>query len=166
MKVEIRMSSSLHDEAMIDLMRPHSIAFERVGFMSANCSWLASDHVVVFLGEYTPVADEHYRDDYHVGASISSECIFEALGRILQSGRGQFHVHAHGHRGTPRPSSVDCIGLPPMVASFAVSAPEQTSGYLILSEDSAWAEVSVPNYPEPMAATKITSVGFPIHHLL
>lgn len=166
MKIEIRMPSVLRAEAMADLMRPHPFAFERVGFLSSNCSWLAPDHIVVLLNKYHPVPNEHYLDDDDAGASIGSDSICDALARILQTGRGQFHVHLHEHRGIPRPSRVDLIGLPPMVRSFAVAAPSQASGYLILSEDSAWAEVSVPNHLRPLAATKITSVGFPFQRLL
>jgi hypothetical protein len=166
MKVEIRMPTALHAEAMADLMRPHPFALERVGFLSANCSWLASNHVVVLLSEYHPVPDEHYRDDDDAGASIGSDAICDALARILHSGRGQFHVHVHEHRGVPFPSRVDRIGLPPMVKSFAITAPSQASGYLILSKDSAWAEVFALNFTQPLPATKITCVGFPFQRLL
>lgn len=166
MNFEIRMPSQLRATAMSDLSRPHPFAFERVGFFSSVTSWVATDRVIILLNDYHVVPDHHYLDDPEVGASIGSDAILEALGRVLGSDRGQFHVHIHDHRGRPSPSWTDRAGLPPMLRSFSVAAPEQASGYIILSQDAAWAEVSLLRIGQPFVTTKITSIGFPQIHLL
>jgi hypothetical protein len=162
MKVEIRIPSTIRAEAMKDLARPHRFAFERVGFLATRTTLLGPDHHLVLVTGYHPVPDEHYIDDDSVGACIGGDAIRAAMQRVIDEGNGQLHVHLHDHTGPTGPSSTDRKGLPPVVRSLATVGPSQASGYFILSSDSAWAELRVPGVAEPVPATKITSVGFPL----
>lgn len=162
MKVEIRIPGAIRAEAMKDLARPHPFAFERVGFLATRTTLLGPDHHLVLVTGYHPVPDEHYVDDDSVGACIGGEAIRAAMQQVIDEGTGQVHVHLHDHTGPTGPSFTDRKGLPPVVRSLATVGPNQASGYLIFSADSAWAELQVPGSPTPVLATKITSVGFPL----
>lgn len=161
MKVELRIPGAIRAEAMKDLARPHPFAFERVGFLATTTTLLGPDYRIVLITGYHSVPDEHYIDDDSVGACIGSEAIRAAMQRVIDEGKGQLHVHLHDHAGPTGPSFTDREGLPPVVRSLATVGPNQASGYLIFSIDSAWAELRVPGVAKPVLATKITSVGFP-----
>lgn len=165
MKVELRIPGAIRAEAMKDLARPHPFAFERVGFLATTTTLLSPDHHLVLVTGYCPVPDEHYMDDDSVGACIGGEAIRAAMQRVIDESKGQLHVHLHNHAGPTGPSFTDRRGLPPVVRSLATVGPNQASGYLIFSADSAWAELRVPGVAAPVLATKITSVGFPLRFL-
>ena len=165
MNVEIRIPGALYCEAFEDLRRPHPHAYERVGFFSSAVKLLNPQHCLVLLNRYHSVADEHYLEDPTIGALIGVESITAAMQRTLSERSGQFHVHIHEHCGEPRPSVDDIKGLPPVVRSLSATAPKQASGYLILSRDRAWSEAIVPGQAEPIIATKISVVGFPMKFL-
>jgi hypothetical protein len=162
MKVEIRIPGAIRAEARKDLARPHPFALERVGFLSTKTVLLSPHHHLVLVTGYHPVPDEHYIDDDSVGACISGVAIRAAMQRTIDDGTGQLHVHLHDHAGPTGPSFTDRKGLPPVVRSLATVGPNQASGYLIFSADTAWAELRVPGVATPVLATKITSVGFPL----
>jgi hypothetical protein len=143
-------------------MRPHPFAFERVGFLAATTTRLDLDHFLILITGYCRVPDEHYIEDESVGASISGAAIRDAMQRVIDESKGQFHVHLHNHAGATGPSFTDRKGLPPVVRSLATVGPNHASGYLIFSADSAWAEMRIPGIPLPILATRITSVGFPL----
>ncbi len=162
MKIEIRIPDAVRAEAMKDLARPHPFAFERVGFLATKTVLLGPEHHLVLVTGYHPVPDEHYIDDDSVGACIGGEAIRAAMQRVIDDDKGQLHVHLHDHAGPTEPSFTDRKGLPPVVRSLATVGPNQASGYLIFSADSAWAELRIPGVTAPLPATKITSVGFPL----
>jgi hypothetical protein len=162
MKIEIRIPASVRAEAMQDLARPHPFAFERVGFLAVTTAQLGVGHHVVLVTGYHSVPDGDYVDEPSVGACLGSAAIRAAMQRVLDDGQGQLHVHLHNHAGPPGPSFTDRRGLPPVVRSLATVGPQHASGYLIFSADSAWAELRIPGVTEPVLATKITSIGFPL----
>jgi hypothetical protein len=162
MKIELRIPASIRAEAMKDLARPHPFASERVGFLAATTAQLGPDHHLVLIAGYQPLPDDHYIDDASVGACIGSAAIRAAMQRVIDENKGQLHVHLHDHAGRTGPSFTDRNGLPPVVRSLATVGPNQASGYLIFSSDSAWAELRVPGVAAPVLATKITCVGFPL----
>jgi hypothetical protein len=85
--------------------------------------------------------------------------------RVLDESRGQFHVHLHHHAGFPRPSRTDRSSLPRIIKSLRTVGPKEASGYMILSDDHAWAEVSLPGSTAPLLAAQIIVAGFPLRFL-
>lgn len=162
MRLSVRIPQVLHEAALADLERPHPFAAERIGFFSASFGAEA----IVCLTAYHAIADDDYVDDPCAGARINSRAIRAALQRVLDEQSGQVHVHVHHHRGRPAPSSMDARELPPLVRSFAAAGPRQVHGGLILSLDSAWADLWLPGQPRPEPAARITGVGFPLRFLL
>ena len=162
MKYAIRIPGTLYSAALADLERPHPFAAERIGFFSANFGAQA----IVCLTAYHAIADDDYIDDPRAGARINSRAIRGAMQRVLDEQSGQIHVHLHHHCGHPRPSPMDSRELPPLIRSFAATGPDQVHGGLILSLDSAWANLWLPGQTEPTTAERITSVGFPLRFLL
>ena len=120
---------------------------------------------VVLLTGYHPVPDGHYLRSRKVGAMLGPEAIRTALGRALAERTGQLHVHLHEHDGEPIPSPTDSRELPPLAQSLGRAAPDQTSGYAILSNDAAWAELYPPPSHKPVVASRWTVIGFPLRFL-
>ncbi|MEY2878093.1 MAG: hypothetical protein RLZZ15_473 [Verrucomicrobiota bacterium] len=165
MKTELRIPHPLYAAAVADLIRPHPLAAERVGFFSIALGKLATDHVLLLVNGYTSVPDGQYLDDQWVGARLGSEAIRAALQRVLDTGFGQLHVHLHDHDGIPYPSGTDARAMPPLIKSLAVAGPNCAHGAIVLSRDRAWAQVAAPGSPRLLGASAITVVGFPLRFL-
>jgi hypothetical protein len=99
--------------------------------------------LIVITG-YDSVPDDQYVEDSDAGACIGSLAIQTAMQRILTHKVGQIHVHQHGHRGVPSPSSTDSANQPRLVTSFRNLDPQLPHGFIILSNTHAWGEFSVP----------------------
>lgn len=151
---------------MADLDRPHPFASERIGFFSTSYMSGGKNTVIVLARRYQSLPDDQYLDDPRSGARINSLAIRESLQRILDQRSGQLHVHLHGHRGEPRPSFMDLEELPPLVRSMASVDPAQAHGGLILSHDSAFGSLWLPNQSRPRPTTGISIVGFPFRFLI
>lgn len=160
----LRCTEELYAAALTDLRRPHPFAYERVGFFS-TASVDAHENRLVLLTGYHPVPDGHYLRSRKVGAMLGPEAIRTALGRALAERTGQLHVHLHEHDGEPIPSPTDSRELPPLAQSLGRAAPDQTSGYAILSNDAAWAELYPPPSHKPVVASRWTVIGFPLRFL-
>jgi len=165
MNVTIRISQKLYADALLDLRRPHPFAYERIGFFSSSTVQLDTENYLVFLTDFHSIPDEHYVENPEVGACIGTEAIRAAMQRSLKFNKGQLHTHIHGHAGRPRPSKDDLEGVPPITRSLSLTSPGQTSGYLILSQDSAWAELHLAKTGLTAEADKITVPGFPLQFL-
>ena len=77
-----------------DLVRRHSFAHERIGFITARAA-AGKDHLVLLAEGYHPVADNEYVRDPMVGARIGQEALRKALNFALLNPLGVFHVHMH-----------------------------------------------------------------------
>jgi hypothetical protein len=164
MKITIRIPGVLYDEAKADLERPHPFAAERVGFFATSLLPDVDEPLICITG-YHPVADSDYIDDLRSGARINSRAIRASLQRILDDQCGQLHAHIHGHCGEPFPSGMDQRELPPLVRSMVAVGSTQAHGGIILSEDSASATLWIPKVSEPLTASRISVVGFPLRYL-
>tara|TARA_B100001971_G_scaffold162689_1_gene153001 strand:+ start:3825 stop:4325 length:501 start_codon:yes stop_codon:yes gene_type:complete len=165
MNVQIRVHQNLYEEAFRDLRRPHPFAYERVGFLSSSTVQIDPEHVLVLLTDFHSIPDDHYLENPDVGACIGTEAIRAAMQRSIALQAGQIHTHIHEHWGQPHPSSDDLEGVPPINRSLSLTSPNQTSGYLILSHNSAWAELNVAKSGLITRADKFTVVGFPLRFL-
>jgi len=165
MNVNIRISQKLYDDALTDLRRPHPFACERIGFFSSSTVQLDTNDFLIFLKDFHSIQNEHYIDNPEVGACIGREAIQAAMQRSLKLNMGQIHAHIHEHAGRPHPSPDDLEGVPPITRSLSLTSPDQTSGYLILSRNSAWAELHIAGTGQIAEASKITVTGFPLQFL-
>ena len=157
--------SAVYAEAVEELRRPHGFAFERVGFFSAATAELNANRTLILFTKYHAVPDKHYLRDRSAGAMIGTDAIRAAMQRVLDERLGQVHVHLHDHIGDPQPSRIDVRDTPRVVRSLSRVGPKQTSGYIILSDDGAWAELVLPGQNTPILASKITVSGFPFRFL-
>jgi hypothetical protein len=131
----MKLGRSLIDQARTDLLRPHTIAYERVGFLTARFAWL-KDHNLLVLGfGYHPVAEDDYLDDDRYGALINSNAFRAAMQIALDQKVGLFHVHLHSHLGVPRPSGIDSRETAQFVPDFFHVRKELFHGALILSDN-------------------------------
>lgn len=141
--IRFRIPEQLHKKMLSDLNRPHSFAYERVGFLFAKTVKLSSNVTLIIAIEYIPVADKDYINDKEVGAKINSNAIRNAMQGTLEKDCGCFHVHLHDHSGKPSPSFTDAKSLPGIVMSLNNIASEHTNGYLILSRNAFYSSIKV-----------------------
>lgn len=155
------MNWSLRRAAIEDLRRPHSFAYERVGFLGCRAATLASG-IMIIAESYNRVAGENYVKDSHVGARINGAAIRTALQLSLTTGVGLFHIHMHEHKGAPRPSSTDVHESKKFVPDFFNVTPTMPHGTLILSEDSAFGLCWLNKKVQPKVIDRIEFVGSPL----
>lgn len=160
--IEIRLPTDLHQHIASDLERPHEFAFERVGFVFGKFEQLTAERAVVLLCQYEAVADDDYIQDENYAAAFNSEAIVKAM-QVVRTKRTEpgciFHIHAHAHRGRPGFSRPDWQGLPPLIPGFLRSGPKGVHGLILLSNDSAIAQVWRPDKPDASEKASIVLSG-------
>jgi hypothetical protein len=162
MTVGIKITRELYVQVLDDLRRPHEYAYERVGFLTAKLGNRSGEHALVHLTDYNAVPDDQYIDDHTSGARINSAAIRGAMQRVLDSRDGAFHVHLHDHRGRPDFGEMDREEIPRVVSGLRVAGPDAPHGMLLLSANHAAAWVWLPGLTEPVTASRISVVGFPL----
>jgi len=163
--IEIRLNRGLYEAMLTSLRRPHSFAYERVGFAVARRVEASTGSSLIIVSEFIPVADEHYIDDPNVGARIGTEALTIASRRIYHGrsrAEGIFHVHEHGHTGEPILSRTDARELPSLIPGFKSVGPTGPHGLIIWSLDNASAWVWLPAEGKPLQVDKISIIGAPI----
>ena len=165
MKIEIRLTGSLHREILWDLAQPHPFAAERVGFVFGRMGSLAGEGRLILLTRYHSIPDDQYVDDPAVGARIGSDAITAAM-QAIYYGRpareGVFHIHVHPHRGETGMSGVDARETPKMMPGFQSVGREAAHGIIILSLDHGAGWVWLPGRKELVAAGSISVIGKPL----
>lgn len=159
MTVKIRLSQSLLEYARKDLSRPHSFAYERIGFFFGSTT-KANHTLIVTLSKFVPVKETHYLRDEFVGAKINSDAIRFALQQSMDTNEGAFHAHLHGGGGTPWFSNVDLDSLKLLFPSFTSVCPENVHGGLVFNENNAAGLVWIPGNKKPQKP-QISFIGFP-----
>lgn len=136
MKSIFRIDETLLGEVRKDLLRPHSFAHERVGFIAIKAA-AGSDTLVLYAASYHPVPDELYIRDARVGARIGQEALRRALEFALLNSVGMFHVHIHTF-GSKHLwfSEVDLREQHQFVPDFFKVRPSMPHGALVLSRNS------------------------------
>ena len=145
-----------------DLARPHSFAHERVRFISAGLSSAADDLWVLARG-YRAVADVDYLRDSSVGAMMGPDAIRKALQWAMSEGVAIFHVHTHGGRGRPGFSGIDLREQAKFVPNFFQIAPQCPHGALVLSDNSAYANIWLDGAKPYEIITGFVEVGAPLN---
>lgn len=137
MNAALKVPKTLLDAIREDLQRPHSFAFERVGFLTAGAAATAASAVTLFAREYHPVADGDYVRDSTVGAKIGQNAMSLAALCAHQSRASLLHVHMHGGYGQPEFSHTDLVSGRDFAPGFFGVVPRMPHGLLVLSADSA-----------------------------
>ena len=159
--VQLRLPSFLEERVRQDLSRPHAFASERVGFISVRTGKADANTLLLLLADYHSIPDEHYIKDPTSGARIGSRAIREAMQRVMDDGRGAFHVHVHPGQGEPNLSKMDQRELPRLVSSLRNVGPKQPHGLILFSEDSWTAWVWLPGSRAPIRPEQLSIVGRP-----
>ncbi|MBA3239767.1 MAG: hypothetical protein H0T60_00890 [Acidobacteria bacterium] len=162
MNIIVRLTRALYEHALEDLRRPHAHAYERVGFASTKTANLAGGGLLVLVTEYHPLPDERYIEDRSVGARIDSDAIRGAMQRVLDTGRGAFHIHLHDLPGRTNFSGPDREGIPPVVDALRVAGPREAHGMIVFGHQHARAEVWAPGAAAAAVADRVTVVGRPL----
>jgi hypothetical protein len=164
-EIVLKIPKSLFDLIKIDLQRPHSHAFERIGFIGTKYKKLNDGTILIFAVDYFPVDDENYIEDEEVGARINSDAIRKAMQYVLDSGNGCFHVHYHSFSySIPQFSATDLTDNPEIVKSFTYVHKEQFHGMLVIGNNSSNALVQIPETTFKLkTVTKIVVVGYPMN---
>lgn len=159
MRAVLRIRRDLFARVLADLGRPHTFAFERVGFVFGKIA-RAGALTIVLPYEYVPVPDEHYIKSRRVGALIGPDAMFDAHNRTRTSGLCCLHVHAHEGGGRTWFSPVDLETLNDIGPSLQRMAKKAAHGGLVLTNDAAEALLWLPGEAESVKAG-VSIVGFP-----
>jgi hypothetical protein len=166
MNVEVRISRSLCDQVRSNLIRPHAVAAERLGFLFGKLADSDTLQPLVLLHRYRSLRDEQYVDDPSSGGRMDASAIRETMQETLD-GRpdreGVFHVHLHDHDGPPILSPMDRAELPELIHCFRAISSKSGHGILLLSNTHAHAWVWLPQANEPVQAARVIVVGTPLH---
>jgi hypothetical protein len=110
--------------------------------------------------KYQPIRDDQYLEDTTVGARFDGSCIHDAMQAALTEGSSVFHVHLHDHKGQPRLSGIDRKEMRQIMPCFANLCPDRLHGALVLSADSAFAQMwGIDLTREGQPADKLSLVG-------
>lgn len=166
MSVQIRIERRVYEDVRKDLARPHKVAHERIGFLSASIGNQMGVQQIVLLHDYVPVPESFYIRDHLVGARINSDAIRLAMQRIMDSKKGLFHVHAHPGIGKPFFSRTDMNEQPKLLNDFRKVGKNFIHGLLLLSEDSCSSLALLPNGSTLEKVDSISIIGFPFDKVL
>lgn len=161
MRAVIRIPKGFLDSLVEDLVRPHPLATERVGFIFTKTALAGPGQAIVLPTSYAPVEDEHYLDDPTVAVRIGSDAIRLAHQRSRDTGHGCLHVHMHPGVSRPWFSRVDLATLHGLSPSLRRMAPKATHGGVVLAGSRASALVWTPGEAGPSEAD-VSIVGFPM----
>jgi hypothetical protein len=160
----LRLSRLLLEQITADLVRPHGLVKERVGFLFMRRAKAASPTALLLPVDYVPVADADYvrPNDPRVAAEITSDAICAVMQRVFSKTEGVLHVHLHAHRGIPHLSLVDRTSIPELVQAAQHAQPAQPHGALLLSETSVQAAIWQPRVQQLLPVQRISVVGYPM----
>lgn len=161
MKIRFKIASVLSAAVRTDLRRPHPIAHERVGFISAGLA-AARDELLILAREYRPIGDDEYLSGHNVGAMMSDQAIRRARQWAMDDRVAIFHVHTHGGSGIPRFSGVDMRENAKFVPNFVSVAPQYVHGAIVLSDTAAYGQVWLDRTSPQPFITVFTEVGMPV----
>lgn len=158
--ITLRIPQKLYQKILADLGRPHSFAYERIGFARIKLGNKGAANQLLLMVDYWAVPDEQYLHDEFAGARINSDAIRAAMQVALSTGDGVMHVHMHDFPGTPAFSLLDRDEIPRLVQSLVYANSKSPQGMLLLGHDSAAAEVMMPA-GKLVTVDKISVVGQP-----
>jgi len=157
--IRLRLLTTLVDEMLADLRRPHPFAYERVGFLCCRQSSVPSGYLLLGY-KYVAIDDERYLKDKSVGARFDATAIRTGMQLALTENTAIFHVHLHQHTGVPRMSRVDASEMQQLMPCFVNVCPQRLHGALVLSTDRAYARVwGTALDAAGTSVHRITSVG-------
>ena len=157
--IRLRLATTLLESMLMDLRRPHSFAFERIGFLCCRQTAVPSGYLLLGY-RYVAIDDDRYIRDKSVGARFDATAIRTGMQLALTEDATMFHVHVHEHTGVPRMSRVDSREMQQLMPCFVNVCPEHLHGALVLSADRAYARVwGSALEPRGIDVCRITSVG-------
>ena len=155
-------------EVLHDLQRPHTFAFERVGFIACSQAKVGSNEIMLFATRYEALLDDEYVDDDSAGAVFGPAAIGRGLRMALNNGGENItvlHVHHHFGSGVPRFSLLDKQEARNFVPDFFHAAPDVPHGAIVLSNNRAYGEIWLDEGSSPQPIYGIISVGVPTEFL-
>lgn len=165
MSLSLKLTRELYNNIIKDLDRPHSFAYERVGFVFGRIGNKGQSDELIILNRYLSVDDNNYEKNKRVGASINSRAIRDVMQKALNDSVCVFHVHLHYGTGRPGLSRTDKEGITPLIPSFQAVCPLQKHGILLFNEDSISAWVLSQNKKSFLKVDKVSIIGYPINIL-
>lgn len=131
-RVIFRATHEFFSRVRRDLMRPHTFAHERVGFITVRAA-RANKNLVLVAENYYPVDDADYVRDASVGAMIGPEALRKALEMALLQRVGVFHVHMHGLSQRLWFSGIDLREQRKFIPDFFTVCEQMPHGAIVLN---------------------------------
>ena len=155
----LKVTGALLDRVRDDLARPHSHAYERVGFFTAGACTAADGNLLMLANGYIGVDDDDYEINPRVGAAIGRTAFRKALEVAHRARSSLLHVHSHGRRGLPDFSRIDLASGVQFVPSFFSVIPAMPHGMVVLSDTHATGLVWSHAGAAPTYFSRIARVG-------
>lgn len=162
MRTHFKIQRTLLNRVRQDLVRQHSHAYERVGFLVCKIDRLDNDGWLILAADYLSVADEDYVEDDSFGAMIGSTAIRKMMQIAYDEPVSIVHVHMHEHEGRPRPSFTDIEEMAELMPNFWHVRPNFPHAAIVLSLDSMEGTVWNPESKSKSKISDLTVVGLPM----
>lgn len=104
--MKTRFKDGLLDEAVLDLLRYHPFAFERVGYLLGE---IQEGYLVI--NEWISFEDSFYEENKEVGARLGTEAMTILMRKAFSTKKLFFHTHLHDFQDVPSFSGVDMRSL-------------------------------------------------------
>ena len=161
MKFIFRMTAGFAAQVREDLLREHSHAHERVGFISAQPADI-SGGLLLLAREYHPVSDEDYDYAPTVGAMMSETAVRKAMQVAWRSKCSMIHVHLHNHKGMPCFGHLDLRENGRFMPEFFNVQPLLPHAAIVLSQNAAAGLIWAKRGSGPDGFDEIVEVGQPM----
>lgn len=136
MRITVKIQGPLLDHVREDLGRPHPVAYERVGFLTASPAATSLGLLLIVRG-YQPVEEQDYEESSSVGAQIGPDAFRKAIQSAFRPPLSLLHIHKHPGTGRPGFSRTDLRSAEEFVPGLFGPIPRMPHGIIVLSGDSA-----------------------------
>lgn len=165
MNIVFKITTEMVQSIRADLLRPHPLVHERVGFISCGVGSMRTQGVIVLAHKYYPVDNDDYEEPVAAGTQIGRSAIRKALQIAYTDSCSLFHIHMHLHKGKPFFSKVDDRENSKLIPNFWNVQPDKPHGAIVLSFDGAAGNLWHPNHTDPISIKEIIEIGAPIKRL-
>lgn len=130
--MKLRISDKLILKAYEDVSRPHSCAFERVGYFSGQDSNSMSE---LSISNWLGFEDEMYEDSPEVGARIGRKGMKFLMSQALRTQHSYIHFHLHEFQRSPEFSYVDLKSINEIIPALFRFSKAKIHGALIMGSE-------------------------------
>lgn len=128
--MKTQFKKGLFEKVIQDLSRPHSFAFERVGYLFGGIQ-----DETLRLDDWLSFDDSHYEENDDVGARIGVEGMTYLMKKAFVEKKHFFHTHLHDFQDIPTFSGIDLKSLLEVTPSLFDFSGKETHGAILIGRE-------------------------------